>query len=249
MARHDVVIIKDTHRGLLYEDGVLKDVLPAGRHLIPRPGSSWISWVGLGRREPGAEVVLVDVRKADRTVVVPDVLTADGVTISASFAVQFRVSDPRAAIHEVRNPGERLQGEVQAAARRLLRGATLDEVLAARDELADEVLSQVGDSAAGYGIEVSDVDLKELALPDEFRDSLNRAAFAKYIHLARPIEVWDEEASARDTDEDEFGQIAASTRVDDPALILSLTHEVDDPRYPLPEESVPNPRRYRAAAE
>lgn len=31
------LIIKDTHRGLWYEDGVLTKVLEAGRYVIPRP--------------------------------------------------------------------------------------------------------------------------------------------------------------------------------------------------------------------
>jgi hypothetical protein len=35
MARQEV-IIKDTHRGLYYEDGVLTQVIGAGRHVIPR---------------------------------------------------------------------------------------------------------------------------------------------------------------------------------------------------------------------
>ena len=41
MSRHDTLIVKETHRGLLYEDGVLREVLPAGRHQIPRPPRGW----------------------------------------------------------------------------------------------------------------------------------------------------------------------------------------------------------------
>ena len=32
---HRDIIIKDTHRGLRYEDGVLKEILTAGRHKVP----------------------------------------------------------------------------------------------------------------------------------------------------------------------------------------------------------------------
>ena len=35
MSRHRTLIVKETHRGLLYEDGVLREVLPAGRYQIP----------------------------------------------------------------------------------------------------------------------------------------------------------------------------------------------------------------------
>ena len=80
------------------------------------------------------EVVLIDIRGRDRTVVIQELLTADSATISANFVVQFRVNDPHAAIHQVKNFEERLYSETQTAARRVLRGLSLDEVIASRDE-------------------------------------------------------------------------------------------------------------------
>jgi hypothetical protein len=127
MARHDTLIIKDTHRGLLYEDGVFRNLLPAGRYQIPREASRLAAF--FGARSPRVEVVLVDIRDRDRTVVVQDLLTADGATISATFAVQYRVVDPVAAIHRVKNFEERLSAEAQTAARRVLRGLSVDEIL------------------------------------------------------------------------------------------------------------------------
>jgi hypothetical protein len=50
------IFIKNTHRGLWYEDGVLLRVLDAGRHVIP--GRAQL----LGRHRR-VEVVLVDVRE------------------------------------------------------------------------------------------------------------------------------------------------------------------------------------------
>ena len=53
LARREV-IVKNTHRGLWYEDGVLVRVLDAGRHVIP--GRTRL----LVARRPRVEVVLVD---------------------------------------------------------------------------------------------------------------------------------------------------------------------------------------------
>ena len=61
MSRHDSLIIKDTHRGLLYEDGVFRDVLPAGRYQIPRSPGRLAAFFGV--KAPKVEVVLVDVRE------------------------------------------------------------------------------------------------------------------------------------------------------------------------------------------
>ena len=55
------VIIKDTHRGLWYEDGVLKQVLGAGRYKV-RPKLS------LFRKKPKVELVVVDVRERELTI-------------------------------------------------------------------------------------------------------------------------------------------------------------------------------------
>ncbi len=89
------IIIKDTHRGLLYRDGVLVRVLEAGRFVVPRH-------VDLGFfRTPKSEVELVDVRERDLTIKGQEILTADKVAIRVSIIVQFRVTDPRAAKHAV----------------------------------------------------------------------------------------------------------------------------------------------------
>ena len=56
------VIVKDTHRGIWYEDGVLKRILEAGRYVIPRHIN-----VGL-YRTPRIEVILVDVREREITI-------------------------------------------------------------------------------------------------------------------------------------------------------------------------------------
>lgn len=176
MSRHRTLIVKETHRGLLYEDGILREVLPAGRHQIPAAPS----WLGsfFGSQDPRVEVVLVDVRSRDRTVLVTDLLTADCATISASFLVHYRVTDPRAAVREVRNFDERLYVETQTAARRLLRGLSLGEVMTGRDEIGEELEIQLRASAAAYGLEVSLLDFKDLILPGELRQALNRSAIA-----------------------------------------------------------------------
>ena len=71
--RHEF-IIKDTHRGLWYEDGKLVKVLEAGRYEIP-PQQRWL------RRLPKVECLLVDVRQRELTIKGQEILTADKVAI------------------------------------------------------------------------------------------------------------------------------------------------------------------------
>ncbi|WP_435007416.1 SPFH domain-containing protein [Tundrisphaera lichenicola] len=179
MSRHLTIIIKETHRGLLYENGVLREILPAGCHRIPRAPSFLMRM--FGACSPQVEVSLMDVRGRDLTVVVRDLLTADCATISASFVVHYRVADPRAAALESRNFEERLLVEAQTSARRTLRSLSLGEIIDGRDEIGEELHRLVGESAASFGLEVSALDFKDLALPLEVRDALNRAACASRL--------------------------------------------------------------------
>jgi regulator of protease activity HflC (stomatin/prohibitin superfamily) len=124
------IIIKDTHRGLWYEDGVLTKVLEAGRYeILPRENL-------FGRKEPLVEVVLVDMRERDLTIKGREILTADKVALRVSIIVQFRVVDPKLAIHAVEKYEDRLYSDVQLAARRSLASMTLEDILTNRNRLS-----------------------------------------------------------------------------------------------------------------
>jgi len=220
MSRHDTLIIKDTHRGLLYEDGIFREVLPAGRYQIPRDPSAFAAFFGASA--PKVEVVLIDVRGRERTVVVQDLLTADGATISASFVVQFRVEDPLAAIHQVKNFEERLYTEAQTAGRRILRGLSVEEILASRDEIGEEILRLLQESSRLYGLAVTGLDFKDLIVPDALRKIMNRAVLAKRIRqfqaAGSAVEITEDDDDVRDSDTDDDGEAEVD---DDSSLIIA----------------------------
>jgi regulator of protease activity HflC (stomatin/prohibitin superfamily) len=182
MARHEI-IIKDTHRGLYYEDGVLTQVLGAGRHVIPRH-------INLGfYRRPRAQVVLVDVRQRELTIKGQEILTADKVAIRVSIIVHFRVVDPRAALHEVESYEDRLYGDVQLAARRSLASMKLEEILTNRNRLSDDILQEVDKSAGGYGVAIARADVKDLVFPGNLQEIMNRVLAAERTSQAQLVEA------------------------------------------------------------
>ncbi len=177
------VIIKDTHRGLLYEDGVLKRVLEAGYHRIPRH-------IDLGfYRRPRMEIVLVDVRDRDLTIRGQEILTADKVAIRVSIIVQFRVTDPRAALHVVSDYEERLYTDVQLAARRSLATMPLDQILTNRNQLSEDILRDVKESAGSYGVTIRRADVKDLVFPGNLQVIMNRVLAAERMSEAQLVEA------------------------------------------------------------
>lgn len=182
MARREI-IIKDTHRGLYYEDGVLTQVLGAGRHTVPRR-------IDVGFfRTPRVEVTLVDVRERELTIKGQEILTADKVAIRVSVIVQFRVTDPKAALHEVENYEERLYGDVQLAARRSLATMTLEEILTDRNRLSADILGDVYKVAGNYGVTISRAEIKDLIFPGNLQEIMNKVLAAERTSQAQLVEA------------------------------------------------------------
>jgi regulator of protease activity HflC (stomatin/prohibitin superfamily) len=162
---------------------VLTNVLGAGRYTIPRQ-------VDLGfYRSPKVEVALVDVRERDLTIKGQEILTADKVAIRVSIIVQFRVSDPRAAMHEVANYEERLYTDVQLAARRSLASMTLEEILTNRNRLSEDILRDVKEAAANYGVAILRADVKDLVFPGNLQEIMNRVLAAERMSQAQLVEA------------------------------------------------------------
>src|SRR5215471_10245370 len=176
------VIIKDTHRGLWYEDGVLKQVLGAGRYEIPAAPSIF-------RKKPKVELVVVDVRERELTIKGQEILTADKVALRVSVIVQFRVTDPQAALHAVQNYEERLYGDVQLAARRSLASMTLEEILTNRNRLSEDILRDVKEIASRYGVAILRADVKDLVFPGNLQEIMNKVLAAERMSEAQLIEA------------------------------------------------------------
>ena len=188
--RKDDIIIKDTHRGLLYEDGVLVKTLEAGRYepprlkwyerLIPKP------W---RRRLPKIELALVDIRERDLTIKGQEILTADKVAIRVSIIVQFKVRNPQAALHEVESYSDRIYGDVQLAARRSLASMTLEEILTNRNKLSEDILQDVKESATTYGVAILRADVKDLIFPGNLQEIMNRVLAAERMSQVQLVEA------------------------------------------------------------
>jgi regulator of protease activity HflC (stomatin/prohibitin superfamily) len=177
------VIVRDTHRVLWYEDGVLKQILGGGRYLLPR------RWPFGLFRQPQVDLVYVDMRERDLTIKGQEILTADKVAIRVSIIVQFQVTDPKAAVQQVANYEDRLYTDVQLAARRSLSSMNLEEILTNRNRLSEDILRDVKESAAGYGVLILRADVKDLVFPGNLQEIMNRVLAAERMGEAQLIEA------------------------------------------------------------
>jgi regulator of protease activity HflC (stomatin/prohibitin superfamily) len=182
----DEIIIRDTHRGLWYEDGVLKRVLEAGRYELPK--GKEFNLFGQ-RRHARVDLVLVDVRERELTIKGQEILTSDKVAIRVSIIVQFRVVDPKAAMHEVEKYEERLYSDVQLAARRSLASMSLEQIMTNRNELSEDILRDVKETAARYGVTILRADVKDLIFPGNLQEIMNKVLAAQRMSEAALVEA------------------------------------------------------------
>jgi regulator of protease activity HflC (stomatin/prohibitin superfamily) len=177
------IIIKDTHRGLWYEDGVLIKVVEAGRYEISNRESIF------GRKKPLVELVLVDMRERDLTIKGQEILTADKVALRVSIIVQFKVVDPKLALHAVEKYEDRLYSDVQLAARRSLASMTLEDILTNRNRLSEDILRDVKGTAASYGVTIHRADVKDLAFPGNLQEIMNKVLAAERMSQVQLVEA------------------------------------------------------------
>ncbi|MCA9256581.1 MAG: slipin family protein [Phycisphaerales bacterium] len=177
------MIIKDTHRGLLFVDGKLSKVLGAGRYRVRV--HHWPAFM----RIPVEELRLVDIRERDFTIKGQEILTADKVALRVSIIVRFRVHDPRAAVLEVEDYEDRIYSDVQLAARRSLASMQLETILTNRNQLSEDILAEVKDNAAGYGVTVLRADVKDLVFPGNLQQVMNRVLEAQRKSEADLVEA------------------------------------------------------------
>lgn len=148
-----------------------------------------------GTRGPGLFFIIpgVDrfVRVSLRTVAldVPpqDVITHDNVTIKVSAVIYFRVIEPEKAIIEVENYLYATSQLSQTTLRSVLGQVELDELLANREKINRE-LQQILDRHTGpWGVKVSNVEVKNIDLPQEMMRAIAKQAEAERERRAKVI--------------------------------------------------------------
>lgn len=196
------IVVQEWERALLYRDGRFEEALGPGRHR---------------RRRWRRSRVLVSVRPRLSTVAGQEVLTADAVSVRISLLVRSHVVDPRLWHEAVEDPDAFVYAALQVALRDAVVARTLDDVLAARTELSEELAAAAGDLATGVGVALDDVAVRDVMVPSELRRAAVEAATARAHGLAALERARGEVAATRALAN------AARTVTDNPGLLALRT--------------------------
>ncbi len=169
---------------LRYVDGALEAVLPAGRHA---------AWTTVRKVTLSA----IDVRERVLNVAGQEVMTRDRVSLRLNLSATFSVEDARRLATVARAPDEVVHLAIQLAAREAVSSRTLDELLAAREELSKGLANDIRGRLTEVGLRLVEFGIKDLILPGEMKVLLNRVIEAQKEAEANVIFRREEAAATR----------------------------------------------------
>lgn len=116
-----------------------------------------------------------------------DVITRDNVSIKVNAVVYFRVVDPLKAIIDVENFLYATSQLSQTTLRSVLGQAELDDLLSHREQLNERLQEILDTHTEPWGIKVSNVEVKNVDLPQEMQRAIARQAEAERERRAKVI--------------------------------------------------------------
>jgi regulator of protease activity HflC (stomatin/prohibitin superfamily) len=142
------------------------------------------------------QMVRVDLRTIVMDVPPQDVISRDNVSVQVNAVVYFRVIDPQKAIINVEHFYEATSQLAQTTLRSVLGQHDLDEMLAEREKLNDDIRSILDAQTDAWGIKVANVEIKRVDLNEIMVRAIARQAEAERLRRAKVIHAEGEKQAA-----------------------------------------------------
>lgn len=163
------------------------------------------------------QMVKVDLRVIVMDVPSQDVISRDNVSVKVNAVVYFRVLDPERAIIQVEDYLAATSQLAQTTLRSVLGQHELDEMLAERDKLNDDIRKILDAQTDAWGIKVANVEIKHVDLDESMIRAIARQAEAERARRAKVIHA--------------EGEMQAAEKLTEAAHILSAEGQALQLRY------------------
>jgi regulator of protease activity HflC (stomatin/prohibitin superfamily) len=221
-------IVFEYKRGLKFRFGKYVKIL--------NPGFRWII--------PIVETIqIVDIRVITFNIVSQEVMTQDNVPCSIDGVVFFKISDPEKAVLEVEDYTFAITQLSQAALRDVCGKVELDTILSKREEMGKNIKGIVEQETAVWGIEIIDVKIKDIQLPENMRRMMANQAEAERSRRARIILAEAEEQAANKLHQAGkiIDQSPSAIKLRLYQTLANIASEKNSTIvFPFPEEMMPN---------
>ncbi|MDR2704910.1 MAG: slipin family protein [Planctomycetaceae bacterium] len=178
------ITVPPYHLGLLYYDGKFIECVPAGLYAF------WKNTVE-------AKIVCVDMRERIVDITGQELMTADKVTLRMNANVGYQVIDAEKMARTIEDVQQILYREAQLALRNIVSRRELEQFLSDKNEIASEAESILNKRAESFGVKVLTFGIRDIILPGDMKDLLNKVTEAKKAAEANLIARREETAAMR----------------------------------------------------
>ena len=123
--------------------------------------------------------IFVDTRILTLDIPKQQVITKDNVPVSINGVVYFRVVKVDDAIIKVQNYAFAMSQYAQSTLRDVIGGMSLDQLLAEREKISKDIEQAVEKESANWGLEVSNIKMQDIDMPEELKKMMSRQASAE----------------------------------------------------------------------
>jgi regulator of protease activity HflC (stomatin/prohibitin superfamily) len=146
------------------------------------------------------QMITVDLRVRTNDVPPQDVISKDNVSVRVSAVVYYRVVDPGNAINKVENFYQATSELCQTTLRSVLGKHELDDMLSKRDQLNTDIQQILDQSTEGWGVKVTNVELKNVDIDPTMIRAIAKQAEAERDRRAKVINAEGEFQAAKQLD-------------------------------------------------
>ena len=164
LAAFSIRIIQQYETGVVFQLGRFVRTLQPGLNFII-PVLEWVR--------------VIDMRVLTHDIPKQQVITKDNVPVSINGVLYFKVMDASIAIIKVQNYIYAVSQYAQAALRDVVGGMTLDELLAERQKICDEIEVVIEKEAKNWGLEVTAIKIQDIDMPEDLKRMMSRQASAE----------------------------------------------------------------------
>lgn len=133
------------------------------------------------------KMVKVSLRTIAMDVPPQDVITRDNVSVKVNAVIFFRVVEPRQAVVQVEDFLYATSQIAQTTLRSVLGQVELDDLLASRDKINQQLQRIIDEQTDPWGVKVSNVEVKHVDLPQDMQRAMSKQAEAERERRAKVI--------------------------------------------------------------
>src|SRR3981189_3331309 len=148
-----------------------------------------------GGRGPGLTLIFVPIQQMVRvslrtvTMQIPSqkIITKDNVSIDIAAVAYYHISDPEKAVIVIENVYEAINQISRTTVRNVVGRFSLDQLLSDTASINEQIKNVIDQHTEPWGTQVTDVEIKDIVLPDNMQRAMAKEAEAERERRAKIV--------------------------------------------------------------